>query len=158
MLANLRAPSGIGLIIGLALSQLSIANPVQCAYGALTRQIEVVYPQPGQPIPCEVIYNKSMESSIETLWRADRNAGFCEAQAEALIEKLREFGWRCAAVAGTATHLPAEIPVEVLIDNAASRQAPADSMERLGDAPFDDDAVAAPTDVNAPSNADSSNR
>jgi hypothetical protein len=148
-LTNRRMPSGIGLVIGLALSQAGLANPVQCAYGALTRNIEVVYSDPGQPVPCEVIYNKSMESSVETLWRAHSKAGYCEAQAEALIDKLRNFGWRCEPIAGTAVHLPAELPVEMLIEDATSEHArPADSMERLGYG-ASDDAPAADSDVPA---------
>jgi hypothetical protein len=79
-----------------------MANPVTCSYGDLSRKIEVVYSNPGQPVPCEVIYDKSAEGTMETLWRANNEAGYCEAQAAGLIEKLQGMGWRCDA------ELPAE--------------------------------------------------
>ncbi len=74
----------------------SLANPITCSYDDLIRKIEVVYPEPGQPVPCEVIYDKSAEGSIESLWRADNEAGYCETQAAALAEKLAGMGWQCA--------------------------------------------------------------
>ncbi len=77
----------------------ALANPQICTYGDLSRRIEVVYSHPGQPVPCEVIYDKSAEGSIATLWRADHEAGYCEAQAAALAEKLSGMGWSCSAVA-----------------------------------------------------------
>ena len=78
----------------------SLANPVTCSYGDLSRKIEVVYSDPGQPVPCEVIYDKSAEGSIETLWRANNEAGYCEAQASGLIDKLAGQGWRCEKSTG----------------------------------------------------------
>ena len=77
----------------------ALANPVSCSYGDLSRQIEVVYSDPGQAVPCEVIYNKSAEGSIETLWQANNEAGYCEAQAAGLVEKLRVLGWQCDTAA-----------------------------------------------------------
>lgn len=74
---------------------MASANPVSCEYGGLARKVEVVYVQPGQAVPCEVIYDKSAEGSIESLWQASHEAGYCEAQAAALVEKLRGMGWRC---------------------------------------------------------------
>ena len=71
------------------------ANPVSCTNGGLSRSVEVVYSDPGQAVPCEVIYNKSGEGSIETLWRANTEAGYCEARAAELIEKLEGLGWDC---------------------------------------------------------------
>ena len=73
----------------------ALANPVTCRYGELSRKIEVVYSNPGQPVPCEVIYDKTAEGTIETLWRANNEAGYCEAQAAGLIEELQGMGWRC---------------------------------------------------------------
>ncbi len=32
-----------------------------------------------------------------TLWRAENQAGFCEAQAEKFIAKLQDLGWSCTA-------------------------------------------------------------
>ena len=82
-----------------ALAGTALANPVSCSYGELTRQIEVVYSDPGQAVPCEVIYDKSGEGSIQTLWQANNEAGYCEAQAAGLVEKLAGMGWQCDAAA-----------------------------------------------------------
>lgn len=75
----------------------AMAEPVTCELGALSRSIEVVYSDPGQPVPCEVIYDKSGEGSIETLWRANHEAGYCEEKAAALVSRLEGLGWRCGA-------------------------------------------------------------
>ena len=108
---------------------------MQCTYGALTRNIEVVYSDPGQPVPCEVIYNKPMESSVQALWRANNEAGYCESQAEALIDKLSNFDWRCEPVAGSAAaQPPAELRLEDEISGAEMAPIPAsDSIEIVGD-------------------------
>jgi hypothetical protein len=42
-----------------------------------------------------VIYEKSVEGTIETLWRANNEAGYCESQAEGLVAKLSDLGWSC---------------------------------------------------------------
>ena len=88
------------LIAFSTLSVPALANPLICTYGDLTRRIEVVYVDPGAPVPCEVIYDKSAEGSIETLWRANNEAGYCEDRAAALAEKLSGMGWHCSADAG----------------------------------------------------------
>ena len=75
------------------------ANPTRCQIGELTRTVEVVYSNPGQPVPCEVLYNKSDEGTLQTLWRAFNEAGYCEEQAEGLIDKLESLGWACEAAA-----------------------------------------------------------
>lgn len=80
-----------------ALTGQALANPVTCSYGDLTRKITVVYSDPGQPVPCEVIYDKSAEGSIETLWRANNEAGYCEARAAEFADKLAGMGWQCSA-------------------------------------------------------------
>jgi hypothetical protein len=78
-----------------AVCSSAFANPVTCTYGDLARKIEVVYSTPGQPVPCEVIYDKSAEGSIETLWQANNESGYCEAKATGLIERLSGMGWQC---------------------------------------------------------------
>lgn len=80
-----------------ALPNTALANPVTCTFAEFSRRIEVVYVDPGQAVPCEVIYDKSGEGSIETLWRADNKPGYCEAQAAGLVEKLAGMGWSCGS-------------------------------------------------------------
>ena len=83
-------------LLAMTIGSPALANPVSCENGELRRRVEVVYSDPGQAVPCEVIYDKSDEGSIEALWRANNSAGYCEVKAEGLIEKLRSMGWRCA--------------------------------------------------------------
>ena len=90
------------MVVFAAFASQATANPGTCSFGELTRKIEVVYSNPGQPVPCEVIYDKSAEGSIATLWRANNEAGYCEAQAAGLVEKLSGMGWQCVAETGGA--------------------------------------------------------
>jgi hypothetical protein len=96
------------LVLALALPVAATANPVVCRYGELTRSIEVVYLEPGQAVPCEVIYDKSGEGSIETLWRATSEANYCETKAAGLVDRLTGLGWSCETPTGDPQ--PAEIP------------------------------------------------
>ena len=77
-------------------SGAATANPTSCTQGNLTRTVEIVYAEPGQPVPCEVIYAKPAARTIEMLWQAMNEAGYCEQQAAGLIEKLERTGWRCS--------------------------------------------------------------
>lgn len=90
-------PFLLGLLV---VSTPALANPVTCSQGELSRTIEVVYSDPGQPVPCEVIYDKSAEGSIESLWRAGTESGYCELKAESLKQKLEGLGWSCGATEG----------------------------------------------------------
>jgi hypothetical protein len=91
--------SFLAALLALLFSAQAAANPTSCESGDLSRKIEVVYSDPGQAVPCEVIYDKSAEGSMESLWQASHESGYCEAKAEGLIEKLRGMGWTCADAA-----------------------------------------------------------
>ncbi len=73
------------------------ATVEECQLGELTRTVEVVYSTPGQPVPCEVLYAKASQGTLETLWRASTEAGYCESKAAELVAKLENLGWQCAA-------------------------------------------------------------
>ncbi len=115
----------------LLISAGALGNPTRCSFGDLTRTIEVVYAEPGQAVPCEVIYDKSAEGSIETLWQANVEAGYCETQAAGLVAKLEGSGWRCAAAAA-ATGAPGALDsaVEDAVDAAGEA---ATERESTGD-------------------------
>ena len=87
----------ISVCLLLTFSSVSFANPVSCQSGKLTRSLEVVYSNPGQAVPCEVIYDKSTEGSIATLWHAHYQAGYCEKKAEGMADKLIDWGWDCTS-------------------------------------------------------------
>ena len=77
-----------------------------CSLGELTRKITVVYSEPGQLVPCEVLYEKPNESEQHnqkmTLWRAQNEAGYCEAKASEFLRKLENLGWRCHTTLATS--------------------------------------------------------
>ena len=122
-------PASISLTIAVAalLSSPGWANATACTNGSLSRSIDIVYSDPGHPVPCEVIYDKSAEGAGQhSLWRADSEAGYCEAQAAAFVAKLSGFGWSCDT-STSAPELPDEQPQpadELLGESAAS---PADT-------------------------------
>lgn len=93
-------------IPGLALAQ--DAGKYQCTYGDLVRRVEI-YTEPGVTVPCEVHYFKDTEApgASEVLWRAQAEAGYCDAKAAELVAKLEGWGWSCNAPAAAA---PADAP------------------------------------------------
>lgn len=86
------------IVVAALISAPAWAQSTQCTNAGLTRGIEVVYSDPGHPTPCEVIYDKSAEGAGQhSLWRAGSEAGYCEVQAAAFIDKLTAWGWTCGA-------------------------------------------------------------
>ncbi|MEM7079417.1 MAG: hypothetical protein AAF513_12385 [Pseudomonadota bacterium] len=83
------------VVIG-CLSSVAHAKPQSCSLGELTRNVSVIYNDPGQPVPCEVWYEKPTEGvQAETLWQANNEAGYCEARAAEFVDKLTNLGWAC---------------------------------------------------------------
>lgn len=76
----------------------AFANPTECRQGELTRSVEIVYANPDSAVPCEVMYAKPAAGTIEMLWQAMNEAGYCEARAEEFINKLESMGWQCSKV------------------------------------------------------------
>ena len=89
----------------LSVPVLAIAEDFRCTSGDKVRRIEIMY-EPGLAVPCEVHYFKDTEApgSREVLWRAQNEAGYCEARTEELVAMLRSFGWVCTA--GSAEDMP----------------------------------------------------
>lgn len=80
--------------------EVAMAKSVTCTMASLERTVELRYETPGDAVPCEVRYAKPTEGIDEqVLWRAEREAGYCEARFGEFVDKLRGFGWSC----GTAT-------------------------------------------------------
>ena len=73
----------------------AMAAPTECHLGQVSRTVEVVYATAGQPVPCEVLYAKPAQGTLESLWRARNQAGYCEEQAAAFITMLESMGWSC---------------------------------------------------------------
>lgn len=101
----------ISALIMMGLASGALANNYTCTNGGNERSVAVVYTTPGQVVPCEVVYTK--EGSSETLWRAQNEAGYCEAQADSFADKLRGWGWDCTYEGGAASQAAEEEgPVE----------------------------------------------
>ncbi len=79
------------------------ANTTQCGMDGMQRLVSVVYSEPGQLVPCRVLYEKPSEVTVTnqslTLWRAEHQAGYCEARAEEFVAKLEQLGWQCQQAA-----------------------------------------------------------
>ena len=81
---------------------------VVCTHGGLERSVEVVYDNPGEPVPCEVRYAKP--DAVTSPWRAEREEGYCERQAVGLIQKLSDAGWSCQASGDDSPAVPVAEP------------------------------------------------
>ncbi len=100
-------------------SSLTVAAETVCRFGEMVRSVDVVYSDPGQAVPCEVLYNKQSEGSQSVLWRADNEAGYCEEKARGFVEKLEGMGWQCASDGNAA-------PVPEAPDSVSPPTPPAD--------------------------------
>lgn len=89
----------LALLALIALSTTAHAESYLCTNGGVERSITVVYLEPGQAVPCEVQYTKDGES--QTLWRAQNEGGYCEAQARAFADKQSGWGWHCELTSNT---------------------------------------------------------
>ena len=97
--------------------EMAMAKSVACTMASLERTVELRYENPGNAVPCEVRYAKPTEGFGEqVLWRAEREAGYCEARFGEFVDKLRGFGWSCneatADAADDWTEEPEPVPEE----------------------------------------------
>lgn len=93
-----------------------------CQHADSQRIISVVYTEEGSTVPCEVTYEKSTGSQV--LWSAQGEEGYCEAKAEAFVEKQRSWGWDCSnsdddVVADTADEAVEELTEETAMESEA---------------------------------------
>jgi len=86
----------LAVAAALALASPALADRTRCVRGADVRTVEVVYADPGRPVPCEVLYAKTAAGTIESLWRAEHEPGYCEARATEFIAQLESLGLTCA--------------------------------------------------------------
>lgn len=72
-------------------------NQYACLRDGMIRAIYVEYDKIAGEPPCAVVYEKSApeEPSRDTPWRAEADRGFCELHARELVDKLRDWGWKC---------------------------------------------------------------
>ena len=80
-------------ILAMAFSAISWADEsFVCTNGESQRIVEIVY-MSDQQVPCEVRYTKG--DTVQTLWVAENQIGYCEEKAAAFIEKQEGWGWTC---------------------------------------------------------------
>ena len=94
---------------------LAIADITECTNGGMSRTVEVVYSDPGHPVPCEVLYNKPNEGTQESLWQANNQAGYCEERAREFIVRLGELGWACGESSMESASEPVPEEAEELV-------------------------------------------
>ena len=119
------------LLVTLPAIALAQAGETQCTYGDLVRRI-VIMTEPGVSVPCEVHYFKDTEApgEDEVLWRATRQAGYCEEKAAGLVAGLEQSGWDCRPTDPPPPAEPAEPP--------AAAEEPADTTGDLAPSEPDD--------------------
>lgn len=110
-----------GFLPALVLAQ--DARSYTCSNADMIRRVEV-FSEPGVAVPCEVHYYKDTEAPGErqVLWRAQNQAGYCEAMAGDFVVKLGELGWNCSASDDTA-------PAETVAEDDTDDLAPAEDIE-----------------------------
>ncbi len=71
----------------------------ECSNGKNTRTVELTSADAQTKLPCEVHYKKTTEQAghDQMLWQSANNLSFCESKAQAFVEKLKGWGWTCAA-------------------------------------------------------------
>ncbi|AQS37982.1 hypothetical protein Sps_02830 [Shewanella psychrophila] len=75
-----------------------------CSLDNQQRVIEVIYTNPTAAVPCLVKYHKDNASQI--LWRAENQAGYCEAKANEFAIKQQIWGWQCQHITETSETVP----------------------------------------------------
>ena len=90
-------------LLATALVSGNLAAETLCSLGDLQRVISVEYESNEIAVPCQVRYKKVNEGEITYPWRAEREAGYCEARAEALAAKFSSLGWSCKAKPESST-------------------------------------------------------
>ncbi|PCK08487.1 MAG: hypothetical protein COA42_09020 [Alteromonadaceae bacterium] len=83
------------LVFGsLVLSASANANrSYVCSNAGQTREIHIVYDEPGKEVPCSVLYKKADDERV--LWSAQQQLGYCESKAAEFAEKQESWGWSC---------------------------------------------------------------
>ena len=115
--------------------ELAMAKSVTCTLASLERTVELRYETPGDAVPCEVRYAKPTEGIDEqVLWRAEREAGYCEARFGEFVDKLTGFGWSCSAATTEAADDWTEEPAPEQVPEEPADE-PVETTEDADEAP-----------------------
>ncbi len=113
------------IILAGLLALATSTHAATCYNNGAEREVNVEYTNPGQATPCKVRYTKLAAShdaasqplseprfTTLTLWRAEHEAGYCEARATEFLTKLETLGWRCDKLSTSAAS-PTEEPTSL---------------------------------------------
>ena len=101
-------PFGAAVLV--VLGSDAVAQSLVCTNDSLERLVELRYDNPGEAVPCSIVYTKPAEGLPEqVLWRAENEEGYCEARFEAFVDKLSGWGWSCAEETGVDSGDDAEV-------------------------------------------------
>lgn len=137
--------------------EVALAKSVTCTMASLERTVELQYQNPGDAVPCEVRYAKPTEGmGEEVLWRAEHEAGYCEARFDEFVDKLRGFGWSCSEVASDVAEAGTEdvanepaAPEAAVPEAAAPEAAPEVVAEEPATADAEAEEETEPTEADA---------
>ena len=143
----------IWAFVGLAAlgSELAVAKTVTCTMASLERTVELRYESAGVSVPCEVRYAKPSEGEGEqVLWRAEHEAGYCEARFDEFVDKLTGFGWSCGPASADSADAGSDATDEVT-DAVGAEPEPAqvDTAEAEADTDLEESAEVAEPDTSA---------
>ena len=117
--------------------QFAWGKTVSCTMMSLERTVELRYQNPGEAVPCEIGYSKQSEGfDDQVLWRAEHEAGYCEARFDEFVDRLRGFGWSCEEVDSDASSAASD---DIAPPDAADDEPGTEAIE-----------PAEPTDADAP--------
>ncbi|MFL0799388.1 MAG: hypothetical protein K6L80_02975 [Agarilytica sp.] len=115
-----------------------------CHHGDRSREIVVQYDVDGQSVPCGVLYRKG--EGEQELWRANDEAGYCEARAREFAAKQESWGWQCSELAPNVANDETSSPAEELeetdmgsADNADVPEAQDDTSSDMTESEYEQD-------------------
>ena len=81
----------------LAATVVDSAGVRTCTQGKQTRTVTLTSKDATKKTPCEVHYKKETEQPghDQVIYNANNDVSFCEAKAQAFVEKLVGMGWTC---------------------------------------------------------------
>ena len=114
------------------------AQSLVCTNDSLERLVDLRYDNPGEAVPCSIVYTKPTEGVPEqVLWRAENEEGYCEARFEEFVDKLSGWGWSCAGEtsvdsgddAQAAEEVEEAVPLTEADDTASAEEPEEDPVE-----------------------------
>lgn len=111
----------------LSLSSSAFAGSWSCRHNDNVREIHIEQ-STSAPVPCSVVYRKLTEGAQDrVLWSAENDAGYCEAKAQAFVEKQTSWGWTCVETLSDKNPADETIPDSTIPDSPTADEPAAES-------------------------------